>query len=316
MATLGLKRQNGAEENASMAVRGVEIEVRDLTHRYTNKSPITFENVNFKAEPGEAIAIIGRSGCGKSTLLHIIAGLLAPTSGTVKINGEQVVKTSPRWVMMFQAPHLFPWMKVSQNVGVGLRFAGWPKEKIEKRVAEVLELVELQDFAENSVLDLSGGQQQRVALARSLVMEPEVLLLDEPFSALDAFTRAALRRDVRSIAKQLGFNLLLVTHDIDEAVIMADRALIMAGKPGRIYDELEIDLPDPRERDDPAVQKMRQRLMTAFHKAVETASRADGQVSDSGEEDESAHDNGTAEPVTKKKSGSKARVIPAARPGE
>jgi NitT/TauT family transport system ATP-binding protein len=251
-----------------MTVRGVHIKIQDLTHRYSPKSPVTFEKVNLEAKQGEALAIIGRSGCGKSTLLHIIAGLLRPMSGTVHLDGELVEKPSPRWVMMFQAPHLFPWMRVSQNVGIGLHFAGWENGRKRDRVAEAINLVDLQDYAENNVQDLSGGQQQRVALARSLVMEPELLLLDEPFSALDAFTRAALQRDVRSIAKRLGINLVIVTHDIDEAVLMADRALIMAGSPGKIYDELGIDLPNPRERQDPAVQAMRARLMEAFHKAA------------------------------------------------
>jgi NitT/TauT family transport system ATP-binding protein len=251
-----------------MSVRGVHIKIQDLTHRYSPKSPITFDKVNLEARKGEALAIIGRSGCGKSTLLHIMAGLLRPASGTVHLDNELVEKPSPRWVMMFQAPHLFPWMKVAQNVGIGLHFAGWNDGKKRERIAEAINLVSLQDYADNNVQDLSGGQQQRVALARSLVMEPELLLLDEPFSALDAFTRAALQRDVRSIAKRLGINLVIVTHDIDEAVLMADRALIMAGSPGKIYDELEIDLPNPRERQNPAVQAMRTRLMEAFHKAA------------------------------------------------
>ncbi len=296
-----------------MSVRGVEIKIQDLTHRYTAKSPLTFEKVNLEASPGEALAIIGRSGCGKSTLLHIVAGLLKPMSGAVYINGERVVQTSPRWVMMFQAPHLYPWMQVTQNVGLGLRIAGWPKKRIEQRVKEVLELVELQDFADHNVQDLSGGQQQRVALARSLVMEPELLLLDEPFSALDAFTRAALRRDVRSIAKQLGINLIIVTHDIDEAVIMADRAVVMAGSPGKICDELEIDLPNPRERDDPAVQKMRKKLMDAFHKAAgapsSPGSRENGSKS---EEDEDEDEPTAAGRDGATRSSSKPRLVPAA----
>lgn len=251
-----------------MSIRGVSIKIQDLSHRYSAKSPITFDKVNLEAKPGEVLAIIGRSGCGKSTLLQILAGLLQPLSGSVHLDDVSVEKPSPRWVMMFQAPHLFPWMKVSQNVGTGLRFAGWKESKIRDRVDETLSLVDLEEFADNNVQDLSGGQQQRVALARSLVMEPELLLLDEPFSALDAFTRASLQHDVRHIAKRLGFNVVIVTHDIDEAVLMADRALIMAGSPGKIFDELEIDLGDPRERQDPAVQAMRSKLMEAFHKAA------------------------------------------------
>ncbi|MDP1644466.1 MAG: ABC transporter ATP-binding protein [Thiobacillus sp.] len=251
-----------------MAIRGTEIKIQGLTHRYTPRSPVTFNRVDLESPPGEALAIIGRSGCGKSTLLHILAGLLRPTEGKVLLDGKSVEAPSPRWVMMFQAPHLFPWMTVSQNVGVGLSFGRWSKQETEERVTEAINLVELQDFSKSNVQDLSGGQQQRVALARSLVMEPELLLLDEPFSALDAFTRASLQKDVRSIAKRKGFNIVFVTHDIDEAVIMGDRAVIMAGSPGNIVHELDIDLPDPRERTDPAVQALRTRLMSTFQEAA------------------------------------------------
>ncbi len=250
-----------------MSIRGVHIQVKDLTHRYTQKCPLTFENVNIEAQHGEALVIIGRSGCGKSTLLHIMAGLMRTTSGTLRLDDKEVTGPSSRWVMMFQAPHLFPWMTVERNVGIGLHFAGWPRKEKQERVAETIRLVNLEDYAKNSVQDLSGGQEQRVALARSLVMEPEMLLLDEPFSALDAFTRSALQRDVRSIAKELGINLVMVTHDIDEAVLMADRALIMAGAPGRIVHDLSVDLDDPREREDPVVQTKRNHLMQIFHDA-------------------------------------------------
>lgn len=254
-----------------MSIRGVNINIQGLSYRYSTRGKPTFSNLQLQAKRGEALAIIGRSGCGKSTLLHIIAGLIKPVEGTIHFDETKIEGPSSRWVMMFQAPHLFPWMKVSQNVGVGLKFAGWPDKEKQERVAEALRLVELQDYADTNVQDLSGGQQQRVALARSLVMEPELLLLDEPFSALDAFTRASLQRDVRSIAKRLGFNLIIVTHDIDEAVLMADRALIMAGAPGKIVTDIEVNLPDPRQRQDAAVQAMRARLMEAFHSAAQVA---------------------------------------------
>ncbi len=251
-----------------MSIRGTEIRIEGLSQRYPSRKEVTFNRVDLTSPPGEALAIIGRSGCGKSTLLHILAGLTRGTEGRVLLNGVEVTGPSPRWVMMFQAPHLFPWMTVSQNVGVGLSFGRWSKKEIEERVTEAIRLVELQDFAGSNVQDLSGGQQQRVALARSLVMEPELLLLDEPFSALDAFTRASLQKDVRSIAKRLGFNIVIVTHDIDEAVIMADRAVIMAGSPGSIVHELDVDLADPRDRQDPAVQALRARLMSTFQEAA------------------------------------------------
>ncbi|HHJ35905.1 MAG TPA: ATP-binding cassette domain-containing protein, partial [Gammaproteobacteria bacterium] len=193
-----------------MSLRGVTISIKNLTHRYNSKCPLTFDDVNIEAGPGEALIIIGRSGCGKSTLLHIVAGLLKSTSGTLHLNNEVVAGPSSRWVMMFQAPHLFPWLTVEQNVGIGLKFAGWPGKEADERVAEAISLVNLEEFAKKNAQNLSGGQQQRVALARSLVMEPELLLLDEPFSALDAFTRTALQKDVRSIAKRLGINLVMV----------------------------------------------------------------------------------------------------------
>jgi NitT/TauT family transport system ATP-binding protein len=266
--------------NRIVTIRGVEIKIRSLTHRYSAKAPLTFERIDFEAKRGESVVIIGRSGCGKSTLLHILAGLMRSSDGTIYLDNERVTGPSPRWVMMFQAPHLFPWMTVKRNVGIGLRFAEWPKNEIEERVAKAISLVHLDEFAANNVQDLSGGQQQRVALARSLVMEPELLLLDEPFSALDAFTRAALQKDVRSIAKQLGINLVMVTHDIDEAVIMADRALVMAGKPGKIVHDLPVNLPDPRDRLDPALQALRARLMQFFYDATHAPSNNFGLETD------------------------------------
>jgi len=257
-----------------MTIRGVEVKADALYHRYGNRKGFAFENVSMQAQPGEAVVIIGRSGCGKSTLLQVVCGLLHAASGSVHINGLPVTKPSPRWIQLFQAPHLYPWMKVSQNVGIGLDFAGRPKEEIRERVARALRLVDLEEFADSNVQDLSGGQQQRVAVARSLIMEPELLLLDEPFSALDAFTQTALQRDVRNIVKSLGITLMLVTHDIDEAVLMGDRVLIMAGSPGTIVHSVPIEIDGPRERDDPSVLAIRRRLMEMFEAAEAARRRA------------------------------------------
>ena len=250
-----------------MTVRGVHLKTADLSYRYSTRSNFAFTDVNIETQPGEAVVIIGRSGCGKSTLLQVVAGLLPPAQGTVHLDGALVEAPSPRWVMMFQAPHLFPWMRVAQNVGIGLRFAGWSPEEVRARVMETLRLVDLEAFADANVQDLSGGQQQRVALARSLVMEPELLLLDEPFSALDAFTQGALQRDVRNIVKTLGVSLIMVTHDIDEAVLMADRTLIMAGSPGRIVQSVPVDIDGERERDDASVLAIRRHVMELFEAA-------------------------------------------------
>ena len=250
-----------------MSRSGVQISVQDLTHRYSSRGPVTFDQVNLESTPGEVLAIIGRSGCGKSTLLHIMAGLLAPSSGSIRLNDVEIKEPSPKWVMMFQAPHLFPWMQVSQNVGIGLKFASFAEDKIRERVEKTIKLVDLEEFAESNVQDLSGGQQQRVALARSLVMEPEMLLLDEPFSALDAFTRASLQKDVRSIAKSMGINLVIVTHSIDAAGLRAGRAVVIAGSPGKIKEEILVELPEERTAQDPEVQRIRAHLMETFRQA-------------------------------------------------
>lgn len=251
-----------------MTDHGAHILVEDVTHRYRAKAAPVLVDVRFEIQPGQALAIIGRSGCGKSTLLHIIAGLMKPAQGGIYVDGARVHGPSPKWIMMFQQPSLYPWMTVGQNVALGMKFAGVSYAKAQPRVRELLSLVHLDDYLDTNVQDLSGGQQQRVALARSLCTSPEILLLDEPFSALDAFTRAALRRDVRAIAKELGITLVLVTHDIDEAVVMADRALVMDANPGRVRCDTLIDLPDPRSPADPAVQAERERLMGLFEETA------------------------------------------------
>lgn len=220
---------------------GAHIKADGLSHKYRRGAGLAVENINLEIDPGEAVALIGRSGCGKSTLLHLLAGLMPPTAGSIHVDGAAVTGPSPRWIVMFQQAALYPWMSVSQNVALGLRFTG-RKREIAGRVPELLKLVELSDYAHANVQDLSGGQQQRVALARSLAVHPEILLLDEPFSALDTFTRSALQRDVRRIARDIGITLVIVTHDISEAVLMADRVIVMTANPGRIGSEITVGL--------------------------------------------------------------------------
>ncbi len=241
-------------------VGNADVLVSGVAHTYRAADGPVLSGIDLRIEPGEVVALIGRSGSGKSTLLHIIAGLIRPSDGAVRIGGAQVTGPSPRWVMMFQAPSLFPWMSVSQNAGLGLRYAG-QKDGVEARVNEVLSLVDLSAFADRNVQDLSGGQQQRVALARSLVPSPEVLLLDEPFSALDMFTRQAMQSDVRAIAKRLGLTMILVTHDVSEAVLMADRAVFLKSGAGVITEDTPVELAEPeRDLDNPVFQAELARL--------------------------------------------------------
>jgi NitT/TauT family transport system ATP-binding protein len=233
-----------AGQAVPVPVKGqADVRIAGVAHTYRPVDGPVLSGIDLRIAPGEVVALIGRSGSGKSTLLHIIAGLLLPTEGAVHIGSARVNGPSPRWVMMFQAPSLFPWMTVAQNAGLGLRYSG-QTDGVAERVAEVLDLVDLAAFADRNVQDLSGGQQQRVALARSLATNPEVLLLDEPFSALDMFTRQAMQADVRAIAKRLGLTLILVTHDVSEAALMADRAVFLKSGSGVIADDTKVVLDD------------------------------------------------------------------------
>lgn len=243
------------------------LNVTCVSHSYKRSQVPALSDVSLEVEPGEIVALVGRSGCGKSTLLHIMAGLMMPSQGEVWIDGLVIAKPSPRWVMMFQKPSLYPWMSVAQNVALGLKFTGRSAD-IAQRVPELLELVELSDYADRNVQDLSGGQQQRVALARSLAPQPEVLFLDEPFSALDAFTRTSLQRDVRRIAKELDITVVLVTHDLAEAVIMAERAIVLSADPGQISDVVPIALTNRDDLRSSEYVAARSRLNKAYEKAA------------------------------------------------
>lgn len=241
------------------------ISIDYITHTFKGQLAPTLSEIALTIAPGEKVALIGRSGCGKSTLLHMLAGLLMPSEGCVRIHGHQVTRPSAKWNMMFQKPSLYPWMNVEENAALGLTLAG---QKNPEKVAGLLELVDLSDKASAHVQSLSGGQQQRVALARSLATTPELLLLDEPFSALDAFTRSSLQDEVTRIASQEELTMVLVTHDIEEAAAMADRVLIMSANPGRIVGEVKIDLPFPRDRSSQEFSRQREELMKIFDQLV------------------------------------------------
>lgn len=246
---------------------GAHISVDCVAHSYGRSKDKVLQNINFEVNPGESLALVGRSGCGKSTLLHIMSGLHKPSEGRILIDGFVISEPSPKWVMMFQKPSLYPWMTVSQNIALGLKFSNRSRE-ISTRVPELLNLVELSDYADRNVQDLSGGQQQRVALARSLAPEPEILFLDEPFSALDAFTRANLQRDVRKIVRRLGITLVLVTHDLSEAVVMAERAIVMDANPGTIDSIVAIDLENRDDLRSAEYIAARATLAKAYEKAA------------------------------------------------
>lgn len=230
------------------------------------RGQVVLDEIDISVKHGEQIAIIGRSGCGKSTLLHLMAGLLKPSNGVVRINGKSVSKPSAKWNVMFQKASLFPWMSVLENASLGLVYSGIPRQQAHSRVRPLLDMLGLSDKSDINVQNLSGGQQQRVALARSLATAPDALFLDEPFSALDTFARTSLQQEVASICRDKKITMILVTHDVDEAVIMADRVLIMAENPGRIHSQFEVGIPWPRSIDQPELLKAQKGLMREFEK--------------------------------------------------
>ena len=195
---------------------------------------------------GEFLALLGRSGCGKSTLLRIVAGLLPPTSGAVSIAGERVTGPRRDVALMFQRPALLPWRSVLDNVMLPVEVFGWGRRKHAAFARHLLDLVGLRGFEKRRPHELSGGMQQRVALCRALIQRPRVLLMDEPFSALDALTREELSGELQRVHMELGATTVFVTHSIDEAVLLADRVVVMSPRPGTVRGILGIDIPRPR----------------------------------------------------------------------
>jgi NitT/TauT family transport system ATP-binding protein len=208
---------------------------------------VALANTSFKVPAGQFISLVGPSGCGKSTLLRMIAGLIPPNLGCVMLGKEPVSEPSPLIGIAFQRPVLLPWLTVRGNVALPAELAGeWPKSQIQARVDSLLSMVRLDGQANRMPGELSGGMQQRVAIARALMTDPDVLLMDEPFGALDALTREHLNDELLDIWDRKRPTIIFVTHDIAEAVYLSDRVVVMAARPGRVIAEIPIDLPRPR----------------------------------------------------------------------
>ncbi|MEA2517970.1 MAG: NitT/TauT family transport system ATP-binding protein [Chloroflexota bacterium] len=206
------------------------------------------EGIDLDVAQGEFISLIGPSGCGKSTLLRIVGDLTAPSTGTVTVNGKtaQQARRDRDYGMVFQAPVLFDWRTVEDNVKLPLEILGWDGARRTARAREMLELVELGEFVDHHPFQLSGGMQQRVAIARALAFAPAILLMDEPFGALDEMTRERMNSEVLRIWQQTGTTILFVTHSIPEAVFLSSRVVVMSARPGRITNVVDVDLPRPR----------------------------------------------------------------------
>lgn len=233
-----------------------KIENDEVTH--------ALNEVDLTLHSGEFVSLVGPSGCGKSTILRLIAGLIVPTTGTVSVDGKPVTKPSPERGMVFQKPTLFPWLTVEKNIAFSLRMQGTLKGN-EDRVHRMLDVIGLDAFKDDYPDQLSGGMAQRVALVRSLINEPDILLLDEPLGALDAFTRMNMQDEILKIwyeKKQLA---IMVTHDVDEAIYMGTRVLVMDANPGRIVEDIHIDQTYPRDRSSASFVEYRNRILNRLH---------------------------------------------------
>lgn len=228
------------------------------------KQTKVLENLSFEIKKGEIIALLGKSGCGKSTLLNIVGGFISATEGEVVIDGELVKGPRRKCIMLFQHNNLLPWRSVLKNVELGLEKENVTKEEKAKRVMDAIKLVDLETDIHKFPRELSGGMQQRVAIARALAMQPDVILMDEPFAALDTFNRYLLQDELLRIQEQAKTTILLVTHDIDEAVYLSDRILMMSSFPGTIYKDLKIDLSKPRNRGDSNFHYYRKIILEEF----------------------------------------------------
>ena len=241
-------------ENVSKSF--AKIETDEVTHALTS--------VTTSMESGEFISMVGPSGCGKSTMLRLVAGLIKPTTGQLTVNGKEIGDPGPERGMMFQKATLFPWLTVYDNIAFSLKMQGKLKGN-EDKVEKMIEIIGLQNFRTDYPGQLSGGMAQRVALVRSLINEPEILLLDEPLGALDAFTRMNMQDEILKIWQEKQQLALMVTHDVDEAIYMGTRVLVMDAHPGRVIADIKIDLPFPRDRSSREFVEYRNDILNKLH---------------------------------------------------
>ncbi|KPF92986.1 ABC transporter [Rhodopseudomonas sp. AAP120] len=243
-------------------VAGASLEVDDVSHHFDidGKPLPVLDRVSLNARPGEFVALLGPSGCGKSTLLRLVAGLEPPRSGRLLEDGRPITGPNPSRVVVFQDPTLFPWRTVWKNVALGLEAQGIIKSE-RHRVDAALQLVGLSGFANAYPHQLSGGMAQRVSLARALVNDPDILILDEPLGKLDSLTRLSMQTEIVSLWQRNGFTTLLVTHDVEEALFLAQRVVVFSERPARLKADIAVDLPYPRHRGDPVLADLRRQIL-------------------------------------------------------
>ncbi len=243
-------------------IQGAALDIQNVSHRFLlDGAPLpVLDRVSFSTEPGEFVALLGPSGCGKSTLLRLVAGLEPPAAGRLLTDGRPISGPDPSRVVVFQDPTLFPWRTVRDNVALGLEAQGLMKTHA-GRIAEALELVGLAGFAGAYPHQLSGGMAQRVSLARALVNDPALLILDEPLGKLDSLTRISMQSELVRLWQNAGFTALLVTHDVEEALFLAQRVIVLSERPARIVADLRVDKTYPRHRDDADLVALRTEVL-------------------------------------------------------
>ncbi len=227
----------------------IDIDKLSIIFGEGSQQVIAVDRVSFNIKRGEFVCIVGPSGCGKSTVMNAIAGFQPPTTGSVSVGGQKVIKPGADRGMVFQKPTLFPWKTVRNNIAHGPRMAGKSNREAKQIADQLLDMVGLSRFANAYPQTLSGGMQQRTAIARALANKPQVLLMDEPFGALDAQTRLVMQENLLELWSEVGSTVLFITHDIDEAIFLAGRVLVMSASPGKILKDITIDLPRPRNPD-------------------------------------------------------------------
>ncbi|HEY6016802.1 MAG TPA: ABC transporter ATP-binding protein [Gaiellaceae bacterium] len=253
---------------------GPRIQIEGLVQQFGSLR--VFQDIDLEIGQRECVAIVGPSGCGKTTMLRCIDGLVQPTAGIVRINGEPVTKPPHGVAVVFQHFGLFPWKTVYENVAYGLRLAGASKQEVAEKVPEFIRMVGLTGFEKAYPYQLSGGMQQRTGLARALAVEPEVLLMDEPFASIDAQTREILQFELLRIWESRPTSMVFVTHSIEEAVLMGDRVVVLRGRPSSITEVIEVGLPRPRTRDvlaSPRFAEVREHVWSKLMQEAEQAER-------------------------------------------
>jgi NitT/TauT family transport system ATP-binding protein len=264
-----------------LKAREVMLDVRDLTKRFATPQGehTALERISFQTHRREFVCVIGPSGCGKSTLIRILAGLERQTSGTVLVDGKRADGPGADRGMVFQGYTLFPWLTVKKNVMFGLRMNGLGRTQSEREALQWLDLVGLTKFADHYPHQLSGGMKQRVAIARALANRPRILLMDEPFGALDAQTRAKMQTHLLDIWRNIDVTVLFITHDLDEAIFLADRILVLKANPGEVQELIEVPVPRPRDYSQvtsPEFVATRARLEALIHPPTEATDDDDG----------------------------------------